>query len=96
MEDISKTLPAFIKDFNLVQNNGSICFDATIYFSIKSDKNQHHTEIQNVQIIIKTMNSIYLIHPDLASYGIPDILTEGKEADGLCLAGRLASNTRPS
>jgi len=78
MEALLNTLSAFEKDFNLVQKDGSICFDATIYFSTKNNPH-HHTEVQNVSIVENTLGTICLLHPNLVLFGIPDVLTEGKE-----------------
>jgi hypothetical protein len=80
MKQIFSSIREFIKDFDLEHSEGPICFDAVIYFTTVDKSFQLPTEVQIMTIGQKKIDVIYLLHPDVAKLGIPDIYEDGEFA----------------
>ncbi|MES2430877.1 MAG: hypothetical protein V4556_08055 [Bacteroidota bacterium] len=78
MKQISSSISEFINAFNLSRDDGVICFDATIYYSTRKKSIQLPSEVHIVTIGHKQLDVIYLLHPDVAKLGIPDLLENGR------------------
>jgi hypothetical protein len=77
MKVFTQSLTSFITDFNLVRQDGIICFDSTIYFSSNSNFIQMPTEVQIISM--ENFELLYLLSPDIDRFFIPDMYTVGKE-----------------
>jgi hypothetical protein len=79
MKEISKAFIDFILDFGLDENDDIICFDAVIYFTSNNKSIQLSTEVQITTIGYRNLTVLYLLNPEVAMVGIPDIYHDGNE-----------------
>jgi hypothetical protein len=79
MKTTLQPLSVFINDFNLNAQHKEICFNSTIYFSSILLSLNLESEVQIINLDAKNMNAIYLLNPEVAKSGIPDMFEDHHE-----------------
>ena len=89
MKAISTPVINFISDFNLTDPEGTVNFNATIEFKLKSSVSKIRSEVFIISVLPKNIDSVHLLNPEISTLNFPIMFHNGKEVfsyvDDLCL-----------
>ncbi|RYY46959.1 MAG: hypothetical protein EOO06_13360 [Chitinophagaceae bacterium] len=94
MSTYPEPLEAFIRQFNLQQTNGTICFDARVNYDAAAATGEFETEVEIISYPATGLYFIKLLHVDVHRLKIPSIIPYAEGAVTFEPAGQLKLYTR--